>query len=100
MDAILFVRRTGGQWNALNATGIGSRSSAHRRFQEWVEADVFVALWEKGLEDYDALQGIDGEWLAMAGAITRAPLGGKRSARTRRTGGRRGPSAASSPMGA
>jgi hypothetical protein len=34
MDAILLVLRTGMQWNALNATGICSSSSAHRRFQE------------------------------------------------------------------
>ena len=33
MDAIFFVLRTGCQWNALNATGICSSSSAHRRFQ-------------------------------------------------------------------
>lgn len=76
MDAIFFVLRTGCQWHALNETGICSSSSAHRRFQEWVEADVFVALWEQGLVDYDALQGIDWEWLAMDGAMTKAPLGG------------------------
>ena len=78
MDAIFFVLRTGCQWNALKATGICSSSSAHRRFQEWVEADVFVALWEQGLGDYDALQGIAWEWLAMDGAITKAPLGGEK----------------------
>src|ERR687884_62725 len=78
MDGIFFVLRTGCQWNALNATGICSSSSAHRRFQEWVEADVFVALWEKGLVEYDALQGIDWEGLAMDGAMTKAPLGGEK----------------------
>ena len=78
MDAIFFVLRTGCQWNALNATGICSSSAAHRRFQEWTEADVFVALWEKGLEEYDTLQGIDWEWLAMDGAMTKAPLGGEK----------------------
>ena len=76
MDAIYFVLRTGCQWNALNATGICSSSSAHRRFQEWAEADVFVALWEQGLVDYNALQGIAWAWLAMDGAMTKAPLGG------------------------
>ena len=35
MEAILLVLRTGMQWNALNATGICSSSSAHQRFQEW-----------------------------------------------------------------
>ena len=49
MDAIFFVLRTGCQWSALKATGLCSKSAAHRRFQEWTEADVFVALWEQGL---------------------------------------------------
>lgn len=35
MGAILLVLRTGMQWNALNATGICSSSSAHGRFQKW-----------------------------------------------------------------
>jgi transposase len=78
MDALLFVLRTGCQWNALHETQLCSRSSAHRRFQAWVEADVFVALWEQGLGDYAALQGIDWEWLAMDGAMTKAPLGGEK----------------------
>ena len=78
MEAILFVLRTGGQWQALNETKLGSSRSAHRRFQEWVEADVFVALGEQGLVEYDAVQGIDGEWLAMDGAMTQAPLGGEK----------------------
>src|ERR687884_1387855 len=59
MKAIFFVLKTGCQWNALNATGICSSSSAHRRFQEWVDADVFVALWEQGLLAYDGVRGID-----------------------------------------
>src|SRR6185295_7699779 len=78
MDAIFFVRRTGCQWNALNETGICSSSSAHRRFQEGVEADVFGALWAQGLVEYDALQGLDWAWLARDGAMTKAPLGGKK----------------------
>src|SRR4030095_14659984 len=76
MDAIFFVLRTGCQWNALNETGICSSSAAHRRFQEWTAADVFLRLWTQGLVAYDALQGIAWEWLAMDGAMTQAPLGG------------------------
>ena len=78
MDAIFFVLRTGCQWGALDATGLCSHSAAHRRFQEWTEADVFVALWEQGLVEEDAVQGIDWEWLAMDGAMTKAPLGGEK----------------------
>jgi putative transposase len=76
MNAILFVLRTGCQWNALNATGICSSSSAHRRFQEWERAGVFAELWRRGLLAYDERKGIDWEWLAMDGAMTKAPLGG------------------------
>lgn len=77
MDAIFFRLRTGCQWNALSATGICSSSSAHRRFQEWSEAGVFLGLWQIGLAEYDALRGVDWEWLAIDGAMTKAPLGGK-----------------------
>ena len=79
MTAILFVARTGCQWNALNATKLCSSSSAHRRFQEWEKAGVFKELWRRGLLEYDNLKGIDWEWLSMDGAITKAPLGGDKT---------------------
>jgi transposase len=76
MQAIVFVLRTGCQWNALNATGICSSSSAHHRFQEWGQAGVFYQMWVKGLFDYEELCGIQWDWQAMDGAMTKAPLGG------------------------
>lgn len=76
MNAILFVLRTGCQWNALNATGICSSSTAHRRFQEWQKAGVFLKLWQDGLDVYDELKGLDWKWQSMDGAMTKAPLGG------------------------
>ena len=76
MDAIFFVLRTGCHWNALRETRICSSSSAHRRFQEWVKAGVFAAFWREGLLAYDALRGIDWSWLALDGAMGKAPLGG------------------------
>jgi putative transposase len=79
MNAILLVLRTGMQWNALNATDVCSSSSAHRRFQEWVEAGVFGEFWRLGLLRYDELKGIDWEWLAMDGAMGKAPLGGEQT---------------------
>jgi transposase len=79
MDAIFLVLRTGCQWDALTATGICSSSSAHRRFQEWTSAGVFITLWAQGLQEYDELKGLDWEWLAMDGAMTKAPLGGERT---------------------
>ncbi|MGH7248128.1 MAG: IS5 family transposase [Pseudomonadota bacterium] len=77
MNAILLVLRTGMQWNALNATGICSCSSAYRRFREWAEAGVFLEFWRQGLLAYDKKHGIDWEWLAMDGALGKAPLGGE-----------------------
>ena len=76
MNAILFVLRTGCQWNALDATGICSSSTAHLRFQEWTEAGVFQKLWAMSLQQYDELKGIDWRWLSMDGTMTKAPLGG------------------------
>jgi transposase len=101
MDAIFFVLRTGCQWNALQDTGLCASSSAHRRFQEWAAAGVFQAFWAQGLAAYAALQGLDWEWLAMDGAMTKAPLGGgNRWASIRPTAGRSGPSGACSPTAA
>jgi len=76
MDAIFFVLRTGCQWNALNATGICSSSSAHRWFQEWTKAGVFVQLWKMGLKEYDQRKGIGWRWQSLDAAMTKAPLGG------------------------
>jgi transposase len=79
MTAILFVLRTGCQWNALNGTGLCSSSSAHRRFQEWTVAGVFRKGWRRALQRYDREQGLDWRWLAMDGAMTKAPLGGEKN---------------------
>jgi transposase len=76
MAAIFFVLRTGCRWNALSATGICSSSSAHRRFLEWTEAGVFHECWRQGLLAYDAVAGIDWAWLALDGAMSKAPRGG------------------------
>jgi transposase len=97
MNAILFVHRTGCQWNALNGTGICSSSSAHRRFQEWEQAGVFAELWRLGLVAYDEREGIDWEWLAMDGAITKAPLGGDRTGPNPTDRAKKGRNGASSP---
>jgi transposase len=79
MNAILFVLRTGCQWNSLNATGICSSSSAHRRFVEWAEAGVFEKMWVKALADYEEFVGVDWSFLSMDGAMSKAPLGGEKN---------------------
>ncbi len=86
MDALFFLLRTGCQWGAWDATGICSHSSAHRRFQEWTAAGVFVNLWATGLQEYDHLKGLDWQWLAM----TKAPLGGERTGQNPTDRGKQG----------
>lgn len=78
MIAIFYVLRTGCQWKALPRS-LGASSTVHDRFQEWREAGVFERMWRGGVTMYDELKGIDWEWQAMDGAMTKAPLGGKRN---------------------
>ena len=75
-NGIFYVLRTGCQWKALDQTGICSGSTAHLRFQAWVQAGVFWKLWQTGLEQYEEVQGLDWSWLSMDGAMTKAPLSG------------------------
>ncbi len=96
MDAILLVLRTGMQWNALDATGVCNSSTAHRRFQEWERAGVFHEIWRQGLLDYDEQVGIDWDWLAADGAMTKAPLGGEQTGANPTDRAKKGRSARSS----
>ena len=77
-DAIFYVLRTGCQWAALDHTELCAKSTAHDRFAVWVEAGVFLKLWQRGVERFDELTGIDWDWLSMDGAMTKAPLGGEK----------------------
>lgn len=77
MDGIFYVLRTGCQWNALPPE-FGPSSTVHGRFLIWRRAGVFRQLWRAGLLEYDKKKGIDWEWQAMDGAMTKAPLGGEK----------------------
>lgn len=76
MTAMVYVLRTGCQWKALPRS-LGAPSTVHDRFQEWREAQVFERLWQAGLLTYDTLKGLEWEWQAMDGTMTKAPLGGE-----------------------
>jgi putative transposase len=77
MTAILYVLRTGCQWKALPRS-LGAPSTVHDRFQAWRAAQVFERLWQAGLLTYETLNGLDWEWQALDGAMTKAPLGGEK----------------------
>jgi transposase len=99
MDGIFFVLRTGCQWKALDETALCSGSTAHDRFQEWVQAGVFLKFWQAGLLEYEQLKGIDWQWLSLDGCMTKARgtlwVGrGKKAVPTRPTALKTAPSAA------
>jgi len=78
MDGIFYVLRTGCQWKALPRS-LGAASTVHDRFQQWRAGEVFARLWRAGLLEYDDGLGLEWKWQAMDGAMTKAPLGGKRN---------------------
>jgi len=73
-EAIVFVLRTGIQWRALPKERFGSPSSIHRYFQQWHRAGFFLKLWQAGLAEYDAMEGIAWEWQSIDGTMGKAPL--------------------------
>ena len=77
MTAIFYITRTGCQWKALPQS-LGASSTVHDRFQEWRKDGVFKQMWIDGLKIYDEKIGINWKWQSMDGAITKAPLGGKK----------------------
>lgn len=93
-DGIFYVMRTGSQWGALDQTDLVSHSTAHDRFQEWVEAGVFLELWKAGVEQFDELKGVEWDWLSMDGAMTKAPLGGEDTGKNPTDRGKKGRNAA------
>ena len=72
-EAIVYVLRTGIQWKALPKS-FGSSSSVHAYFQQWEKSGLFLALWRKGLVEYDDLAGIAWEWQCIDGTMLKAPL--------------------------
>lgn len=98
LDGLIWLARTGSQWAAL-PRAFGPKSTAHARFQEWVQAGVFERAWAKVLAEYDAQVGLEWTWQAADGCMVKAPLGKKGLPERRRRPGvtpPTGPNAASS----
>jgi len=75
MNGIFYLLRTGCQWKALPRR-YGAPSTVHDRFQEWQRVELFETMWQSGLLEYDIKKGLEWEWQAIDGAMTKAPLGG------------------------
>src|SRR5260221_3327189 len=71
LGAILYVLRTGLQWNALPPEN-GASTTVYDRFPAWEAAGVFARLWAAGLEEVDELVGIASEWQSLDGGMTTA----------------------------
>ncbi len=69
-----------GSRQALDQTELCAHSTAHDRFQEWVQTGVFLKLWQAGVERFEELCGIDWEWLSMDRAMSHPlPWAGKKT---------------------
>jgi transposase len=89
-EAIVYVLRTGCPWDALHQTALWATSTASDRFPAWVDAGVFWQRWQVGVAPFDEWQGMDGTWLSLDGALTKAPLEEKNRSASNRPRYRRG----------
>jgi len=74
LDGILYVLRTGCQWKMIPSE-FGSGSTCHRRFQQWVQMDIFKKIWAKLLEEHDNKIGIKLTWQSLDSISLKSPLG-------------------------
>ena len=93
LAGIIFVLRHGIGWEHLpQELGCGSGMTCWRRLREWQEAGVWQQLHEVMLAKLNNAGLLDFSRVMVDGAIVKAPSGGKKQARTRRTGGSAAPS--------
>jgi transposase len=76
MNGILYVLRTGCQWKMLPKE-FGSGSTCHRRFQQWVQLDIFKKIWITLLKEYDNKKEIKWMWQSIDSISIKSPLGGR-----------------------
>ena len=63
LDGIIYLLRTGCQWNALPPE-FGDDSSVHRTLQRWVGREVLPLVWSLLVAECDELGGVDFDWQA------------------------------------
>ncbi|HKV56940.1 MAG TPA: IS5 family transposase [Ktedonobacteraceae bacterium] len=74
-EAMVYVLRTGIQWNALPRE-LGASSTVYDRFRLWERQGVFERLWAAGLQEFDEVAGLEWEWQSLDGTQIKAPFGG------------------------
>jgi putative transposase len=75
LDGIIYVMRSGCQWNAL-PTEFGNDSSVHRTYQRWVQLGLFQKVWA-ALAQYGRKLGmIDFDWQSSDSSMGKARFRG------------------------
>ena len=85
LNGIIYVMRTGCQWNHLPKQ-FGDDSSVHRTFQRWVKKGVLMRIWAELIENCEELGAVNWEWQSADAAMGKARFGGISSGRTPRNG--------------
>lgn len=75
LDTIIYRMRSGVQWNQL-PKDFPDDSSVHRTFQRWVRLAIFERIWAQLTAECAELGGVNWEWQAADGAMSKARLGG------------------------
>src|SRR5205085_6445482 len=71
--AIVYLLRTGIQWNALPRE-LGASSTVYDRFRDWEAQGFFQRLWQAELQHYDELIGIAWDGQSLDSSTVKAPF--------------------------
>jgi transposase len=89
LTGILFVLRTGIQWEMLpQEMGCGSGMTCWRRLRDWHEAGVWQRIWEMFLNDLGKAEAIEWRRAIIDSSSVRAVFGGHARAPTPRIAGK------------
>ena len=81
LTGILFVLRTGMQWELLpQEMGCGSGMTCWRRLRDWHAAGIWRDIWQMFLNELGRADGIEWSAGAIDSCSTRALFGGQRPA--------------------
>ncbi len=71
LNGIIYRARTGCQWNQLPRE-FGDDASVHRTLQRWEKLELFDKLWALLLRRCDYLGGVEWDWQAADGCLSKA----------------------------
>lgn len=81
LNGILWVMRTGAQWADLPSSRYPSKSTCHKRFQEWVQSGVFEKILKALARDLKRRGKLDLSECFIDGTFVSAKKGEPQSAR-------------------